>query len=757
MRVDMEEQVSCFRNWRVMFSVSAVILIAGTASAGKMIVRVEVSDYQTLYRYIPFKGSSITIAGALPGEWYDLEVDRSELSLVQNSGLPVRVMVDDVDTRMLELDEFGYYCSYDSLVRIMRNWAATYPNICKLESIGQTYENRWIYGVKITDNPSVEENEVEVLLESQHHAREWACAQCVRHFCDTLLRNYATNPDFQSFINNHVLWAFPVINVDGFVYDYPNQRSWRKDRQPFGGSIGCDPNRDYNGACNGSRMADWGALTSGSRSTHLPSDETFMGGYGAWANEIAALSSFFKQHTFVADVSLHSYSELVLWPYGNGETAPDNATLVSLGQRIAAQMSRLGGGTYTPEQASQLYPTSGGSIDWMYGWAKYVGGFPCMTYVFELGTAFYQNVSQLDAIQKECFDGLWYLYQRADSIATTLKGYVPRPILAPLDSSATGSFTVHWTPIRPAYNQPLKWELEQLTGLTVVTDDIESGTGKWVLQGASQSTTQKRSGTYSISLGTGNNVSNYAVTADPYPVQAGDSLKFWIWYNTENNYDVVVAEVSLEGKEWVQLHERFTGNSNGWVYRSYSLAPWVGRSVFIRFRYMTDDNTLGSGVFIDDVWPVPSFESRTVISDNIQDTLSQVTGREPGRYWYRVRGYNSLGWGDKGPLEDIVVTGSAVAESPLPSAAEGSLLVTPSIAAGLVRLSYVSNPNRPVELVVHDAAGRLVRRIVAGDRRGAGTVVWDRTDQSGRRVNDGVYYVQLSDNSNVMRRVVLMR
>lgn len=753
----MEAQVSGFRVGRIVFNVIAFILVTGVATAGRMIVRVEVPDYQTLYEHIPFKGSSITIAGARPGEWYDLELERSDLSLVHGSGLPTRVVVDDIDTRILELDEFGYYCSYDSLVRIMRNWAAAYPSICKLESIGPTHENRWIYGVKITDNPSVEEGEVEVLLESQHHAREWACAQSVRHFCDTLLRNYATNPSFQDFINNHVLWAFPVINVDGFVYDYPNQRSWRKDRQPFGSSIGCDPNRDYNGACNGSRMADWGALTSGSRSSHLPSDETFMGGYGAWAREIAALSELFKQHTFVADVSLHSYSELVLWPYGNGETAPDNATLVSLGQRMAAQMSRLSGGTYTPQQASQLYPTSGGSIDWMYGWAKYIGGFPCMSYVFELGTAFYQNVSQLDAIQKECFDGLWYLYQRADSIAATLKGYVPRPILAPLDSSPTGSFTVYWSPIRPAYNQPLKWELEQLTGLTVVTDDIESGTGKWVLQGASQSTTQKHSGSYSISLGTGNNISNYAVTADPYPVQAGDSLKFWVWYNTESNYDVVVAEVSLEGKEWIQLHERFTGNSNGWVYRSYSLAPWVGRSVFIRFRYMTDDNTLGSGVFVDDIWPVPSFATRTVISDNIQDTLYQVTGREPGRYWYRVRGYNSLGWGDKGPLEDILVTGSAVAEYQSTPDVEEILTVTPSVTTGRVRVSYVSILNKAVELAVYDAAGRLVRSLVLGNSLPTGSVVWDGTDQTGRRVREGVYYVRLAGDGDLTRRVLITR
>ena len=51
------------------------------------------------------------------------------------------------------------------------------------------------------------------------------------------------------------------------------------------------------------------------------------------------------------------------------------------------------------------------------------------------------------------------------------------------------------------------------------------------------------------------------MTADPYPVEPGDSLTFWVWYDLETNYDVGVAEVSLEGKEWFQLHDRFTGTS----------------------------------------------------------------------------------------------------------------------------------------------------------------------------------------------------
>ncbi len=729
------------------------------ADAQQMIVRVYAPDYWTLYRHINFKGSSIEIAGVQPGESYDLLLEGSDLPIVLNSGLKSEIVIDDLEREKLKAAGFGFYCSYDSLVSIMRNWVVNYPSICKLESIGQTHEGRWIYGVKISDNPQIDENEPEVLLEAMHHSREWATPQAARYFADTILRNYSTNPEFRNFVDNYEVWVFPIINVDGYVYDYPNQRSWRKNRQPFGSAIGCDPNRNYNGACNGSRMADWGALVPGSQTSHRPSADVFMGGYGAWGKEVNALCEFFKQRTFLADISLHSYSELVLWPYGNGEIPPDNGIFVSLGQRMAQQMQKLGGGYYTPEPSSQLYPTNGGSIDWMYGWARHIGGFPCLSYVFEIGTEFYQNVNQLDAIQREVFKGVWYLFTRADSIAGVLKGMVPRPILAPLDTSVTGVFVVHWTPIRPEYNQPEKWELEELSGLTVIEDDFESGSSRWVFQGASLSTTQKHSGNYSVYLGTGNNISNYAVTADPYPVQPGDSLRYWIWYNIENNYDVVVTEVSLEGKEWIQLHNRYTGNSNGWVYRSYSLEPWAGKSVYIRFRYMTDDGTLRDGVYIDDVWPVPYFAQRRTVTSEITDTVYEVTVAETGQYRYRARGYNSTwGWGDFGPLEDIVVTGTGITSAPSVNPQTRLVIAGPNPADASISIRYGVASATNVDLTVFDATGRAIRTLVNG-RVSAGeyTVNWNGTDRSGKKVPAGVYFCRFNADRQLTARVVISR
>jgi len=736
---------------------SLLMLLSGAAEAGPMLVRVSARDYPELYLHVTFKGTSIEIAGAKPGRWYDLLLDRSDFGAVQASGLAVTVIHDDIETIRGEAGQDGQYHSYDQLVTMMRGWATSYPSICQLESIGPTYEGRWLYGVRIAS--FMAQGKPECLELGIVHAREWGGVEAARHLADTLIRFYATNPDFQSFIDNHQLHVFMVTNVDGYNYDYPGQRLWRKDRQPFSSATGCDPNRDFNGSCMGSRMDDWGSLGPGTRSSHYPSDETFMGGSGAWGLEIKAVSEWFKQHMVVACISVHTYSELVLWPFGTGTLTPDNTYYSALGQRIASRMGALGGGTYTPEQSNYLYPTNGGSDDWFYGWARNIGGFPCMSFCTELGTDFYQPTGDLDSIQNAAFRGHYYLFKQSDSIIAALEGLVPRPVLAVMDSSSSGNFTIHWTPTRPDQNHPDKWELEELSGLSVVEDNMESGLAKWNTQGATQSTTQKHAGTYSVYFGTGNNIVNYISTKDPYPVRAGDSLKYWIWYNIENNYDVTVAEVSLEGKEWFQLHDRYTGNSSGWVRKAYSLAPWVGKSVFIRFRYMTDDGSTGSGVYVDDVWPVPTFSTHTVISNNITDTLYNVTSKPVGTYYYRVRGHNTAwNWGDQGPLEDIIVTGSGIAQEPTGKLVTSIFKVRPNPVRSGAHISYALERAGGARLEVYDATGRLVKTIASGmHKAGTYTAAWDSKDIAGRLVPSGVYYCRLTADATSTARLAVVR
>ena len=260
---------------------------------------------------------------------------------------------------------------------MLRNRAGLYPGICVLESIGPSYEGRWIYGLKISDDPQTEDpTEPEMLLYGVMHGREWVGGEMVRYAIDTLLGNYATNPSFQNWIDNHQLWVFPVFNVDGYSYDYPGQVMWRKNRQPFDGVIGTDMNRNGDGACQGDPELEWGALVNGSQTSHLPSHQAFAGPRGTSAPEVQSLVALFKRHTFLIDVSIHAYTELLLWPWGINRTPPHNDFVATLGERSAAQIGRLGGGYLYAAAGRKLALTNMGMEDYLFGWAHTLGGFP---------------------------------------------------------------------------------------------------------------------------------------------------------------------------------------------------------------------------------------------------------------------------------------------------------------------------------------------------------------------------------------------
>ena len=78
-------------------------------------------------------------------------------------------------------------------------------------------------------------------------------------------------------------------------------------------------------------------------------------------------------------IDFHTYSELVLWPYGYttantaaGLGVDDEATFRTLGVNMA------GTNGYTPEQASDLYIADGTIDDWLWGQHKIFG------YTFEM-------------------------------------------------------------------------------------------------------------------------------------------------------------------------------------------------------------------------------------------------------------------------------------------------------------------------------------------------------------------------------------
>jgi hypothetical protein len=96
-------------------------------------------------------------------------------------------------------------------------------------------------------------------------------------------------------------------------------------------------------------------------------------------------------------ISLHSYSNLVLWPWGwTYATAPNGSQLQTLGRKFAFFND------YSPKQSARFYPTTGDTVDWAYGEL----GIPA--YTFELGETFFQPCSDLQQIMEENLGALLY-------------------------------------------------------------------------------------------------------------------------------------------------------------------------------------------------------------------------------------------------------------------------------------------------------------------------------------------------------------
>jgi len=609
----------------------------------KKIIRIDISDQQVI---LP---KDIEILSRNPGEWIEIIITEDRLHELNN--FEYEIIIEDIIKH--DNSVRGQYHTLAQMESILEDIADDYPDITDLYSIGTTYENRDILCLEITDNPGEDEGEPGVFLMGLHHAREWPTVEICLHICDQLTSEYGSNQQITDLVDDLRIWVVTCVNPDGYYYCHDQGHDWRKNRRPIPGGIGIDLNRNYGGSSNGDPAGAWGSVGQGSIS-HYPTSEVYCGPAPFSEAETQACRDIFLQNDIHAAISWHTHGELVMWPWGyTYSQAPDGSYLSQLGQDIAQEISGMSSGTYDPQQAANLYPTTGDTTDWAYGYAHYVQARPSFSYTIEACTSFHPSASYLDQIVAENFDGALELLEEAADIKDTV---VPRVVTAidEMGIDEDGDYTVSWEVINDDAN-PTKFQLDELKGPALYVDDGESGTGFWDIDGFSLSTARSHSSSHSYKSGTGNNKIYSMVTKDPVFVTPGMNLELWTWYDIEFNYDYAMVEVSTNGRAY-DLLEGFTGSSSGWEEKQYSLADYEGDSVYIRLRYITDDYTVEEGIYFDDIYPVVEWDSITTLSDTITNCYYEITDKTDGTYYYLVKGYNSEhGWCDFCTIEDIMV------------------------------------------------------------------------------------------------------
>jgi hypothetical protein len=644
----------------VCFGMFALLLFSSLSVSGLVVddssffitdlVRVDITQW---FVGLP---QDVEIAAASQGEWVDIIIPRYRLPELTALQLPYTVLIADMDAYDREM--MGSYHTFAQIEGILQDIATNYPSITSLYSIGTTYEGRTIWCLEISDNPGVDEGDPGVFFMGLHHAREWPSVEICLHIASNLTSAYGSNATITDLVNNRRTWIVPCVNPDGYYYCHDLGNDWRKNRQYFSqyGTYGVDLNRNYNGSTNGDIWGEWGSIGSGSV-THDPGDEVYCGPGPTSELETQAISTFFAGNDICASISWHTYAEELYWAWGyTSSHTPDDTYMSAVGTQIAQRITRQSGsGTYTPQQAYGLYPTTADNVDWEYGYSHYVLGRTTFAYTIEACSQFHPSASVLDQVCKENCDGALYLLQEAQNIRDTVVPRVMPPIIDDLSNDSDGNYQVSWQEQNPIAD-PDYFQLDELSGLSIKSDDAESGSGLWTLNGFALSTSRYHSGSSSFKSRYLNADVSSMTTVYPIPIIAGMKLSFWCWYATENNYDDAFVEVSRDGRSY-DILDIFTGSSSNWIYKEYDLSNYSDESVFIRFRYTTDQNTLQEGFYVDDISPIADFDTVTTLSSSITTQFYDVTGQNNGTYYYQVKGHNSVrGWCDFSTLEKIVVS-----------------------------------------------------------------------------------------------------
>ncbi len=266
------------------------------------------------------------------------------------------------------LGTMGGYLTYDEMLQELDGMRTQYPDLISAKaniSTFLTYEGRALQWVKITKNPEQANTRPQILYTGVHHAREPISLSENIFYMWYLLENYATNDEVKDIVDNTELYFIPVVNPDGYIYNHttnPNGGGlWRKNRRAFDdGTFGVDNNRNYDYWINGDASQSVWNTTGVSPST---AGETYPGMTPMSEPENLAVQDFVESHNFKIALNAHTYSDLLLYPYGYelNSPSPDNDYL----NKISGIM--VSHNDLTNEISSALYAASGDSDDYMYG------------------------------------------------------------------------------------------------------------------------------------------------------------------------------------------------------------------------------------------------------------------------------------------------------------------------------------------------------------------------------------------------------
>ncbi|OHB81843.1 MAG: hypothetical protein A2Z38_12005, partial [Planctomycetes bacterium RBG_19FT_COMBO_48_8] len=295
-----------------------------------------------------------------------IRVTNDERKQIIKSGFVIETITEDVyeyteKIRQEQISMFAEpasakYHSYDEVITELI--ALEDSGVAKTYIIGSTHEGRDIWAIKISDNPSEDEDEPGALFMGCQHAREWIAIEVPLYIAQYLADNYDIDADVKWLVDNCEIWIVPIVNPDGYEFSRTSDRMWRKNRRDNGdGTFGVDLNRNW------SYM--WGrqGLSGTTNSIEYRGPSAFS------EPETQTIRDLVQAHDFRFLLDYHSWGQITYSPWGyTFDPCPDDIPMSTMKFTIRNLIKETSGAIYIDWfDWPGAYVTSGDSCDWGYG------------------------------------------------------------------------------------------------------------------------------------------------------------------------------------------------------------------------------------------------------------------------------------------------------------------------------------------------------------------------------------------------------
>ncbi|KAL6106296.1 cpa4 [Pungitius sinensis] len=306
----------------------------------------------------------------------DIRVPRSSVSsvteLLSAHSVPYSVIIHDLqdllDEEKAEMVEnqmkerstrsfnFGAYHSLETIYSWMDTLVAQHPKLVSKLEMGRSYEDRPMYVLKFSTGG---DKRPAIWMDTGIHSREWVSQATGVWTANKIASDYGSDASLTSLLDTMDIYMLLLANPDGYAYTHSNDRMWRKTRSKNQGSVcrGVDPNRN------------WDAGFGGPGASMNPCSDSFHGPSAHSEVEVKNVVDLVTNHgNFKAFISVHAYSQLLMYPYGyTCKNVIHQPELDSVGRAAVQKLTSLHGTSYKVGSICNIiYQASGGSIDWSY-------------------------------------------------------------------------------------------------------------------------------------------------------------------------------------------------------------------------------------------------------------------------------------------------------------------------------------------------------------------------------------------------------